>query len=110
MRPARSDIIARTTYLVSTIGDSVLTRTSSSICELCISRQHAVEADRGIVDEAVRAARIPCAASRTSSGISSILPRSNGDEMQRAAFLPRFASAIAAVNSLVVLRATAITQ
>ena len=36
MRPTPSDIIERTTYLVSTIGDSVLTRTSSSICELCI--------------------------------------------------------------------------
>ena len=33
-RPPPSDIIERTAYLVSTIGDTVFTRTSCSICEL----------------------------------------------------------------------------
>jgi len=34
MRPPPSDIIERTAYLVRTIGETVFTRTSSSIWEL----------------------------------------------------------------------------
>ena len=77
MRPAPSAIIARTTYLVSTMGESVLTRTSSSICELCIVASTPSCPSAALLtrpNSGPNSLRRP----RTKSGISSILPRSKG--------------------------------
>ena len=52
MRPAPSAIMPRTTYLVSTIGDSVFTRTCSSILALCIIASAPSIPIGGVVDEA----------------------------------------------------------
>src|SRR5271170_7785945 len=56
MRPVPSAIIARATYLVSTIGDRVLRRTSSSILPSCHQRQRSIVSERRIVDEAEQGA------------------------------------------------------
>jgi hypothetical protein len=51
MRPAPSDIIERTTYLVCTIGDSDLPAQARRF-ENVHQRQSSIVADRSIVDEA----------------------------------------------------------
>ena len=83
------------------MGDSVLTRTSSSICELCIMRQRAVEPDRGVVDEAEQ--RTEFLAQRPHQiGNFVDLAEVEGTKCSEPR-LARLASALAAVRSLVFL-------
>ena len=56
MRPSPSAIIARTTYLVSTIGETVLTRTSGLDLRDVHVGEQAVVPSAGVVDEPVEGA------------------------------------------------------
>ena len=77
MRPPPSAIMARTTYFVSTIGDSVLRRTSSLDLRVVHQRQRAVSAERRVVDEAVDRPEA-LAQPGDEGGMPSRSPRSNG--------------------------------
>ena len=56
MRPPPSAIIERTTYLVSTIGDSVFNRTTCSIWGSGVSARDAVGAHACVVHQAIDSA------------------------------------------------------
>ena len=108
MRPPPSAIIARTTYLVSTMGDSVFRRTRRSIFEVCMSESAPSSPSAALLTRPWIGPTLLRSAA-TKRGMASMSSRSNGRNC-RALVPARAEASIAAASSRLSLRAIAMAQ
>src|SRR3954470_11779172 len=108
MRPPPSAIMLRTTYLVMTMGASVFSRTSASICGFCIvARRPSVPSPALLTSPWI--GPNSCLTLLTSAGMASMSPRSAGTKRIEP-LRPSCASAIAAESAGPGFRATAMAS